>query len=864
MTAPFNVVAARKALQALLHAHRQTNRLLRLTFPRDDDPASLLVADTLDAVEGVSRDFEYKVGVLSDAPDIALKDVLGKMVTLELVHDDGTVRYFNGYVFDFRFIRNDAGFSFYAMVLRPWLAFLAYRQDNALFHGQTVEAQTAALFGRYAQRDWKTLSLGEDPPMTDACQWDESDYNYLHRRWEARGWHYHYEHRKDGHTLVLSGDSTQSESIDGDGAISWQNPSGVQKCGITQFSPARAVASTRYAASSFDFKNPRTLHSDIPTINVQGDIPPLEVHEYAGAYGFKTTDDGGAWVRLRMEEIEARAKHFDARGNDGHAQPGRTFTLIGHHDLAIPGQDAGDHTFLILTVHHTASNNYATGAGAPADYNNTFTCLRKKIPWRPGRHFNSRPSKIYGLQTATVVGPAGEAIHTDEHGRVRVQFHWDREGGYDETSSAWVRVASTFAGDRYGQVALPRAGQEVLVQWLDGNPDRPLITGRVYNASNLPPRFGHTGSLPGEKAVSGWSTQEIGGARLQQLRFDDTPGQISAQLASDHAHSQLNLGDLRHPRNDGRAVPRGEGAELRSDGPVAMRGGEGVLITSTAGRHANHTQLERGELIGLAQTLQSIVEQLGELAATHHTGGTDPARFRQLVKHLQDWEQGTNTAPDQGPGRAPIVAISAAAGAGIVSQDNLVLGAQTHIDAVSAGHIQLTAGQQIRQRAAAGVSTFAHRGGIQSMAGQGSIDLQAHQGNINLTASDTLTLTAGVKIILQAPEVQIIGQGAQTTWRGDTIVEEAGSAFVVKSPSFAQSAGGGGMPAGVEMPTSDLKTDESYVIRLRNAGAPVANRRYLIELDNGPSVAGRSDAHGRTQLAQADAMHITGVTLFDD
>lgn len=450
-----------------------------------------------------------------------------------------------------------------------------------------------------------------------------------------------------------------------------------------------------------------------------------------------------------------------------------------------------------------------------------------------------------------MVGPAGEELHTDGHGRVRVRFHWDRhwnrEGGYNETSSAWIRVASPFAGDQYGQASLPRAGQEVIVQYLDGNPDRPLITGRVHNAQHRPPRFGHAGRLPEDGAVSGWSTRELHGARLQQLRFDDTPGQISAQLASDHAHSQLNLGDLRHPRHDGRAAPRGEGIEARTDAALALRGGQGVLITSAAAPHAGHSQLARGELLGLAQALQSLAAQLGELAATHHTSGTDPAKFRQLVKHLQDWDNGANTAPDQGAGGAPIVAVSAAAGAGIVSGDNLVLGAQTHLDAVSAGHTQLTAGGQIRQRAAAGVSTFAHRGGIQMVAAAGLIDLQAHQGSVQVTASDTLTLTSGVKIILQAPEIQLISQGAQTTWRGGAIVEEAGSAFVVKSPSFAQSGGGGGMPAGVDVPTSDMTHDQQTTMRWIGTNEPMKNQRYRITTEAGQIIEGRTDANGLTE-----------------
>ncbi|WP_354684941.1 type VI secretion system tip protein TssI/VgrG [Cupriavidus necator] len=517
-----NMLEAARALQALMNGQRQNKRLLRLSFPHDDGPAgALMVANRLEASEGLSRDFRFTVEILSDNPDIALKDVMGRMVTVELVREDGSLRYFNGYVFDFRFVRNDAGFSYYDMVLLPWLAFLRYRRDNYLFHDRTIEEQTTSIFDDYEVRDWTTRALHNDERMTEACQFDETDYNYLHRRWEAKGWHYWYEHRKDGHTLVLCGDSTQAEPIDGGGQMAWQGKSGVIDCGLTSFSPVRTVAATAYAASSFDFKNPRPVRADVPTVNRQGRLPELEVYEYTGAYGFKDAAAGQDFVRLRIEEIEAAGKHFEASGDDDRSQCGRTFRLSGRMGLPVSGADAEDDEFLILEARHTISNNYETRESRKSDYSSSLTCIRKKIPWRPGRGFNSTEARIYGLQTAIVVGPKGEEIYTDEYGRVRVQFHWDREGGYNEKSSAWVRVASTWAGSNFGFVAIPRIGQEVLVQWLDGNPDRPLITGRVYNQDNMPPW-----ELPANKTQTGILSRSTEGAygNANALRFEDKKG----------------------------------------------------------------------------------------------------------------------------------------------------------------------------------------------------------------------------------------------------------------------------------------------------------------------------------------------------
>jgi type VI secretion system secreted protein VgrG len=477
-----------KLLKAL--TERKHNQLIRLHFPKKDGPSAALVANRLDAHESLSRDFQFAVEVLSNNPQIELKTVLGKMVTIELTREAGEPRYFNGYVFEFRFVRVESGLAVYDMVLLPWLAFLRLRKDNHLFHGKTVEAQTSDIFADYNTADWRAHALGPDPVMTDACQFDESDYNYLHRRWEALGWSYHYEHRMDGHTLVLSGDSTLCDPIAGAApSIPWHDKATLaEDHGIVQFTPVRRLSPALVAATSFDFKKPRPVQTASNTSNQQGDVPALEIYEYTGAYGFSSREAGDAYARLRMEEIDSAAKHFEAIGNCRGVQPGRWFALTGHFDQQLLGGAApGEHEFLLTEAKHTAANNYEDGQAAVASYHNRFSCQRKKIAWRPSRGLNSIEPKIYGLQTAIVVGPEGAEIHSDEYGRVKVQFHWDRHGQYDGKSSAWIRVSSSWTGKGYGFLAVPRVGQEVIVQFLDGNPDRPLITGCVYNAANMPP-----------------------------------------------------------------------------------------------------------------------------------------------------------------------------------------------------------------------------------------------------------------------------------------------------------------------------------------------------------------------------------------
>lgn len=523
MTTNASGIAATLAL--LLGA--QHKRILTLDFPGNDGPGAKLLANQLSATERMSRDFEFVVEVLSDNSRLELKDLIGKRVTLALVREDGSLRYFSGHVFEFSLERVDGALAFYKMVLRPWLSFLRHRIDHYLFHGLNLEAQLEAIFNDYPQRDWALRLEGEDTSMTFACQAGESDYNYIHRRLESRGWGYWYEHRADGHTLVITDDTTRTcGPIDGDPIMVWQAEGGSQDDdGIARFTPIRHVAATRYSARSFDFKNPHPLGAEIPTLNEQGDVPPMEVYEYAGAYGFQNVGEGEALVKLRMEEIEAAAKRFEAAGNERYAQPGRYFTLHGHFDFGGIGGDSTDAQFLILETYHHVTNNYemaAHGSDPAPNYRNVFTCLRKKIPWRPARGYNSADPKLYGLQTATVVGPAGEEIYTDEYGRVRVQFHWDRVASYNEKSSCWVRVATAWSGSNFGMTSIPRIGTEVIVQFLDGNPDRPLITGMVPNAETMPPW-----PLPVSKTQSGIltrSTPKGGYENANAIRFEDKKG----------------------------------------------------------------------------------------------------------------------------------------------------------------------------------------------------------------------------------------------------------------------------------------------------------------------------------------------------
>ena len=582
---------AAERLTALL-GDMQGDRLLRLHFPQGDAPAgALLLANALDASESLSRDFSYVVEVLSDNASIPLTALMGKMVSIELVREDGSLRYFNGHVFEFRFLRTDGGFAFYEMVLEPWLSHLRLRHNNVAFHGKTVADLTELVFNDYLMRDYKLAAGGPDPLITYICQYRESDHNLLHRHWEQLGWHYRYEHRRDGHTLWLSDDTTSGQPIDGEiSSMPFQHQAGsLEDDGVHDWSPVRRMAPGKMTVASFNFKNPRSARASGDSLNRQGAVPQLEVYENTGSYGFKNIDDGELLAKRRMEEIDAQGQLYQAQGNDRTAQPGRWFTLSGHFD---GGAGKAATEYLIVSVHHHASNNYQQGRNATSHYSNSFTCLPRETPWRPGRHFHSHQVRIDGVQTATVVGPPGEEIHTDGYGRVKVQFHWDRLGTFDDKSSPWIRVVSSWAGTNFGHISLPRVGMEVVVQFLDGNVSMPIIIGCVYNARNMPPW-----DLPANKTQSGMLSRSSKGgtsSHANALRFEDRKGAEELWL---HAEKDQRI-EVEHDEshwvgNDRRkSVERDETVQVKRDRTETVGRDETITV------HNNRTeQVDRHETI---------------------------------------------------------------------------------------------------------------------------------------------------------------------------------------------------------------------------------------------------------------------------
>lgn len=507
----------------------QNNRLFTIKTPLSG--RSDLVLTEFRGEEGLGQLFEIQLKLASQDPNIELKKLIGKPVTVTLQLTDAIAsseeRYFHGYVTDFEHTGMDGGLAIYEATARPWIAFMDRRQDIRIFQEQTVEEILIAVFQRYRKFGDVEIRLLKPTANRSYCtQYKETDLAFALRLIQEEGLFFYFEHKKDAHTLIITDTSTNAQPISGRSPMLRYSTDEIldDEQVVTSFVARRQLTSGSTMLKTADYKAPaaRRLVERDTGIN-QGEVDNYEVYDYLGAHGFPDSDRGEQLARFRTEALAAHSKFFVGSTHCRRIEPDRYVQIEAHYDHERAQPE--DRQFLVTWVRHHGTNNYQAQPGV-ATYTNEFRCIRKKIPYRPLLTI-PRPA-IIGVQTATVVGPQGQEIYTDELGRVKVQFPWDRLGKSDQGSSCWVRVSQPWASAGFGMIQLPRVGDEVVIVFGDGNPDRPLIISSVYNARNTPPW-----SLPANATQSGILTRSSTGGDVNTanaLRFEDRKGQEEVWL----------------------------------------------------------------------------------------------------------------------------------------------------------------------------------------------------------------------------------------------------------------------------------------------------------------------------------------------
>jgi type VI secretion system secreted protein VgrG len=474
-----------------------------------------------DLAEGVSVPYELSVELVCD-DEVKMDDALGKEGFLTLAGDGGGDRFVHGVVDRFEHAGNIGGCGLYRARVVPYLRWLSLERDCKIFQNMSVpDIVKKVLQDSELPADRYDFRLKESYPPVDFCvQYRETDFDFVSRLLEEEGIFYFFEHSDTKHLLVFGDGTVAYKEIAGESGIQYNFSQGLAPKGdcVYRFAFSRQARSGKMTRKDYHFEKPGL---DLTSKEQAKVYQKREVYDYPGRY--VELDRGKHLTQVRLQE--SMTFHEVAEGDCSCVRlvPGFKFSLTDHER----GEYNRDYFLTGLVTHGEQPQSVLVGAESGADpfrYSSRFTAIPASVPFRPART-TPRPV-VEGIQTATVVGPKGEEIYTDKYGRVKVQFHWDRDGKGDEKSSCWVRVSSTFAGGQYGAIFTPRIGHEVVVDFLEGDPDRPLITGSVYNADKMPPY-----PLPGEKTRSTTKTDSsLGGKGFNELRFEDKKGSEEVYL----------------------------------------------------------------------------------------------------------------------------------------------------------------------------------------------------------------------------------------------------------------------------------------------------------------------------------------------
>lgn len=686
--------------------------------------------------EALSAPYRLDIELVSTAPAIPFESLLDQPAVLTFWQGQHPVRHVHGIVTGFAQATSGHRHTIYRAVVEPALARAQLRSNWRVYQQRTVPDLLAELLKAQRIATWDEAFCRPHLPREYCVQAGETDLDFFQRLGAEEGVIYAFAHTADHHTPVLTDDVHQLGAID-DGPVRYVPlPGGnADQPHLSRFVYTEQLRATGLIQRDYTFRNPAyDLEHGSPA-----SLTPADYAHYRYPGRYKQDAAGRPFTATHLAALRADAQLALAEGNDPRLLPGRSFLLTGH-----PRDAWNTHWRVIRLVHegsqHTSLADNA-GAGGGGHYRQQIELVPADLDWKA---VPAPKPRIDGPQVATVVGPPNEEIFCDEHGRVRVRFPWDRDG----TGTCWIRVAQDWAGAGFGQVALPRVNHEVLVDFLDGDPDQPIITGRQYNARNRPPY-----PLPQHKTLHVLRSKEHQGGRANEVCLDDTQGQISATLRSGHAASALQMGYLTHPRPQGGA-PRGEGFELRTDAAGAVRAAKGLLLTTDGRAQASGGQLSRDELIGCLESALSLAKQLGEAAAQQGLPH-DAAPQATLTAAVRDLHHGANDAPQGTGGGQPVIALSAPGGIAAATPHTLTLAAGQHVASVAQGNQQLTAGQVVRVDAGQGIGLFAQAGDLRQIAHQGAMLLQTQQQGIRLEADQSVEVTAGKAHIQLAAAKQI-------------------------------------------------------------------------------------------------------------
>jgi type VI secretion system secreted protein VgrG len=803
----------------------QNARLVTLATAQDSGLPESLMVERFTGREAVNELFCFDVYALSVSTDLDLDQFLGEEITLKLLQADGSRRAWHGICTSAAWVGADGGVARYRLRLEPALYLLRARRDSYIFQDKTVQEIATELLADYPQVRF-AFELGRQlAPRAVCTQYRESDFDFLQRILASEGLNWRFQHDQADatetaalsqarHQLLIFDGKAVAPAMAGDVALRFHGTRATEtRDAIDQFGAVRRVRPNAVTSSSWDPGQLFAHAGEVASSVDAGELPLLAMHDGGGERRHADGEAARLRSELSLQAFELGNKEFFGAGAVRQLAAGHMFQLTQHDRYP-----AGDDRFTVLWVSHAARNNFDPAlakAGTKQQdgiYRNCFGCVREAVAIVPGAIVN-RGAVTMGSQTALVVGLPESVATTGRDHQVKIQFAWQRGSGPNpggiahntdqrgnapgnETSGAWVRVAEAVAGPNWGSQFTPRIGTDVLVDFIDGDIDRPVIVGQLYTGADEPPYSAGVGSSANHAGVlSGLHSSNFDGNGYNQWQIDDTQFQLRMRLASSTSATQLNLGYLiqQQPGSAQRGDYRGSGFELRTDAWGIIRGGDGVLISTTArtseGCGVSSTQMDTAKALGGMRGAHELSNALSEAAGQQNALASKDtlAAFSQFIKLIDPKQDGKHAGafkaklgskavdPHQPVEKfgAPVVLMDSASTINWATPATTVLYAAQQLHWTTQADAHFTAGHTVASVAGGATAFFTHSGGVQAIAGNGPLSLQAHTDQLEILADkaitvisvdDAIEIKAKEKIVIQAGQSAITLEGGNITF----------------------------------------------------------------------------------------------------
>lgn len=760
-----------------------------------------------------------------------------------------------------RIVGQDRDSILYELELRPWLYRATLTQDSRLFQEMNVVEITDAVLSTYPYTVDKRLAgafRGGYPKRDVQRQAFESDWAFLQRLWEEWGIWWWFEHDDGHHRLVLC-DTIGGHHPHGPAyeTLRYMPPDGkhIDEEHIHALSVTSRLTAGRVTVTDYDYTRPRAklaVTEEDPRDTASADAEIYAWGDYsqplAGAQGLagQPNDTDREARHLACVQLDAQrcaGLRANGAGNLRGLTVGRTFTLAGY-----PQQSANREYVVVSCALDIEEIGVRTGAAQTYRVDTQFELLPANEPFRLKRSVDK--PVLSGPEKAVVVGPAGQEVWTDQYGRVKVQFEWDRQGPHDERSGIWLRVLSPWQGIDMGPTFIPRIGHEVAVMHYYGDPDLPVIAGSLVNAFRQPAL-----DLPHNQGVAILRGREHHGTASGHVAIDDTQGQIQTQIASDAGTSQLSLGNLRRMlKKKGRAEARGKGFDLRTDDWGVMRALKGLFVTTDGQPGGAGHAKDAKEAIGRLTRARELQESLSGLAQRHDAQrhGADQSEVVKAINTRNDAIKGIPSGdPDHFPEltEADIV-LAGSTGISLAAERGVHIASNEDVAVTSGRHVGVAVGRSLFASVVNTFALFVHKAGMALVAAAGKVRIEAQTDGVDLTAKKTINITSTTDSIhLHAAEEIVLHAGST-----EVRISERG--YVVKTAGeHTIHAGSHQTDAAQVRPMRMPVTPEHpgqfaahFVLLEHDSGFALPNQPYRVTLDNGRVIEGVSNELGETDV----------------